>query len=184
MVPDLKSGAGNLNMSPAYRLVEADTPELFSAARVLIQEYGAHISASTGADLCFQNFAAELDDLTAMYGPPSGCLVLAGREDDWVGCCGLRRFSSEVCEMKRLYIKPSARGAGLGRLLIERLLTQARVLGYRRMVLDTLEDMTAAQRLYRSFGFRPTEPYYCNPIRGASYMELTLGAAEVPVLHP
>jgi ribosomal protein S18 acetylase RimI-like enzyme len=168
-------------MPPTYRLAEADTPALFAAARVLIQEYGAHISTSMGADLCFQNFAAELNDLTAMYGPPSGCLLLAGREDDWVGCCGLRRFSREACEMKRLYVKPSARGGGLGHRLIERLLTKARGLGYRRMVLDTLEDMTAAQALYRSFGFRSIEPYYVNPIRGASYMELDLGTAEFTV---
>ena len=130
------------------------------------------------ADLCFQNFAAELRELPAMYGPPSGCLLLAGRDDEWVGCCGLRRFSDEVCEMKRLYVRPSARGAALGRRLIERLLTAARSRGYRRMVLDTLEDMIPAQALYRSFGFRPTKPYYFNPIRGASYMELDLGTAE------
>ena len=165
-------------MPPTYRLVEADTIALFEAARTLIQEYGAEISATMSADLCFQNFAAELRELPAMYGPPSGCLLLAGRDDEWVGCCGLRRFSDEVCEMKRLYVRPSARGAALGRRLIERLLTAARSRGYRRMVLDTLEDMIAAQALYRSFGFRPTKPYYFNPIRGASYMELDLGTAD------
>jgi ribosomal protein S18 acetylase RimI-like enzyme len=165
-------------MLPTYRLVEADTTALFAAARALIQEYGAEVSGSMAADLCFQNFAGELEELPAMYGPPSGCLLLAGRDDVWVGCCGLRRFSHDVCEMKRLYVKPSARGAGLGGQLIERLLTRARALGYRRMVLDTLEDMIAAQTLYRSFGFRSTKPYYFNPIRGASYMELDLGTAE------
>jgi putative acetyltransferase len=170
-------------MSPAYRLLEADTAALFAAARALIQEYGAMISASMSADLCFQNFAAELEDLPAMYGRPSGCMILAGRDDEWVGCCGLRRFSDEVCEMKRLYVKPSARGAALGRRLIERLLTTACALGYQRMVLDTLEEMTTAQALYRSFGFRPTQPYYVNPIRGASYMELDLGTLEIAVLR-
>ena len=170
-------------MSPTYRLVEADTAALFAAARALIQEYGAEISASMSADLCFQNFAAELAELPAMYGPPSGCLILAGRDDEWVGCCGLRRLSDEVCEMKRFYVKPSARGAALGRLLIERVLTAACALGYRRMVLYTLEEMSAARTLYRSFGFRPTEPYYFNPIRGASYLELDLGTPEFAV-HP
>jgi ribosomal protein S18 acetylase RimI-like enzyme len=165
-------------MPPTYRLVEADTIALFEAARTLIQEYGAEISATMSADLCFQNFAAELSDLPAMYGPPSGCLLLAGRDDEWVGCCGLRRFSDEVCEMKRLYVRPGARGAALGRRLIERLLTAACSRGYRRMVLDTLEDMMPAQALYRSFGFRPIKPYYFNPIRGASYMELDLGTAD------
>jgi ribosomal protein S18 acetylase RimI-like enzyme len=160
-------------------LVEADTIALYEAARTLIAEYGAEISAAMSADLCFQNFAAELTELPAMYGPPSGCLLLAGREDEWVGCCGLRRFSDEVCEMKRLYVRPSARGADLGRRLIEQLLAAARSRGYRRMVLDTLEDMVAAQALYRSFGFRPAQPYYFNPIRGAFYMELDLGTADV-----
>jgi putative acetyltransferase len=168
-------------MSPTYHLVEADTIALFAVARSLIQEYGAEISASMSADLCFQNFAAELENLPAMYGPPFGCLLLAGRDDEWVGCCGLRRFSDEVCEMKRLYVKPSARGVALGRRLIERLLPTACALGYQRMVLDTLVDMNAAQALYRSFGFRPTQPYYLNPIPGASYMELDLGALKFAV---
>jgi putative acetyltransferase len=168
-------------MPPTYRLVEADTTALFAVARALIQEYGAEVSASMAADLCFQNFAAELEELPAMYGQPSGCLLLAGRDDDWVGCCGLRRFSHDVCEMKRLYVRPSARGAGVGHQLIERLLAAARARGYQRMVLDTLEDMIAAQKLYRSFGFLSAEPYYFNPIRGASYMELDLGTAELAV---
>jgi ribosomal protein S18 acetylase RimI-like enzyme len=158
-------------------LVAASTSAHFSAARALIEEYAARIRASTGVDLGFQNFAAELDQLPSMYGPPSGCMLLASRNDEWIGCCALRRFSDETCEMKRLYIKPIARGAGLGRQLIERLLIAARATGYRRMVLDTLEDMIAARTLYRSLGFRQSEPYYLNPTAGVSYMELDLGTA-------
>jgi ribosomal protein S18 acetylase RimI-like enzyme len=172
-----ESLAANLNMPPTYRLVAADNAAHFAAARVLIEAYAARIEAS-GVDLGFQNFAAELDQLPSMYGPPSGCLLLASRDDEWVGCCALRRFSDEVCEMKRLFIKPSSRGAGLGRQLIERLLVTARAMGYRRMVLDTLEDMIAARAMYRSLGFRETKPYYFNPIAGVSYMELDLETAQ------
>ncbi len=168
-------------MSPTYRLVEALTAAQFDAARSLIEEYAAQIGASMGVDLSFQNFSAELNRLPDMYGPPSGCLLLAGRDDEWVGCCALRRFSDNACEMKRLYVKPTVRGAHLGRHLAERLVAKARALGYRRMVLDTLGGMAAAQTLYRSLGFRETEPYYFNPMAGVSYMELDLGTADLTV---
>jgi putative acetyltransferase len=164
-------------MSPTYRLTEASTAAQFEAARVLIEEYAAKLAASTGVDLCFQNLSAELAQLPLMYGPPSGCLLLAGLDEEWVGCCALRRFSDEVCEMKRLYVKSSARGAHLGRRLTQHLIPRARTLGYKRMVLDTLEDMIAARALYRSLGFRPTGPYYLNPTAGVSYMELDLETA-------
>jgi putative acetyltransferase len=164
-------------MPPTYQLVEADTTARYDAARALIEEYAARIG-TMGVDLCFQNLSGELDQLPLMYGPPSGCLLLASREMEWVGCCALRRFSDEVCEMKRLYVKSSARGGELGRLLAERVIAQARTLGYRRMVLDTLKDMIAAQTLYRSLGFRQTTPYYSNPLAGVSYMELDLGTAQ------
>jgi putative acetyltransferase len=165
-------------MHPAYQLVAADTAARYQAARTLIEEYASQISASSGVDLCFQNLSAELDQLPVMYGPPSGFMLLACRDGEWVGCCALRRFADRECEMKRLYVKSGARGAHLGHLLTERIITQARNLGYRRMVLDTLEDMIFARRLYRSLGFRETTPYYCNPLAGVSYMELDLGIAQ------
>jgi putative acetyltransferase len=170
-----------MSTPPTYRLLEAMTTAQFEAARSLIEEYAAQIRASMGVDLSFQHFAAELMRLPDMYGPTSGCLLLASRDDEWVGCCALRRFSDDVCEMKRLYIKPEVRGANLGRQLAERLVAKARELGYRRMVLDTLEDMVAARTLYRSLGFRETEPYYFNPMAGVSYMELDLETSEFTV---
>jgi ribosomal protein S18 acetylase RimI-like enzyme len=171
-------------MSPTYRIAEAATAAQFDAARSLIEEYAAQIGTSMGVDLGFQNFSAELNQLPAMYGPPSGCLLLASRDDEWIGCCALRRFTDEVGEMKRLYVKPTARGADLGRRLTERLVATARALGYRRMVLDTLQGMVAAQTLYRSVGFRETEPYYFNPMAGVSYMELDLGTTKFTVPRP
>lgn len=168
-------------MPPTYRIEEAATAAQFDAARSLIEEYAAQIGASLGVDLGFQNFSAELNQLRGMYGPPSGCLLLAGRDVEWVGCCALRRFTGEVAEMKRLYVKPTARGADLGRRLTERLVAKARALGYRRMVLDTLQGMVAAQTLYRSVGFRETDPYYFNPMSGVAYMELDLGTIKSTV---
>ena len=167
-----------------YRANSSSVPGDPTAARSLIEEYAAQIGTSMGVDLGFQNFSAELNQLPAMYGPPSGCLLLASRDDEWIGCCALRRFTDEVGEMKRLYVKPTARGADLGRRLTERLVAAARALGYRRMVLDTLQGMVAAQKLYRSVGFRETEPYYFNPMAGVSYMELDLGTTKFTVPRP
>jgi ribosomal protein S18 acetylase RimI-like enzyme len=144
----------------------------FAVARRLFEEYAAQI----GVDLCFQGFGAELEALPSMYGPPTGCLLLVRQGDDAVACGGLRRLRDGVCEMKRLYVQPRARGASLGRRMVLALISQARALGYARMVLDTLPAMTGAQALYRSLGFRETAPYYLNPDPGALYFELTLAA--------
>jgi putative acetyltransferase len=165
-----------MSMSPTYRVVEAETAADYAAARTLIEEYAKDIGASLGVDLGFQDFAAELNDLPDKYGPPQGSMLLARSEAElrWLGCCALRRFSDGVCEMKRLYVRPEARGTRLGRMLAERLIATARVLGYRRMVLDTLEDLVPARRLYGSLGFREIEAYYHNPMAGVTYMELNL----------
>jgi putative acetyltransferase len=165
-------------MPPTVRLVEADNPAHFAAARTLFEEYAAQIRESMGVDLCFQNFSSELEHLPDMYGPPAGCLLLAGSEGGWFGCCALRRFADGVCEMKRLYLRPAARGAHLGRRLGEHLIAKARALGYGRMVLDTLQDMTAARALYASLGFRQIPPYYFNPTAGVTYMELDLQTSQ------
>jgi putative acetyltransferase len=154
-------------------LTEAEEPQDFAAARELFQEYAAQL----GIDLCFQGFAAELDQLTSMYAPPSGCLIIARRGDRPIGCGAIRRLSGDACEMKRLYLRPQARGTGLGRMLAERLVHRAKALGYARMYLDTLVDMHLARGLYRALGFRETAPYYDNPLPGVVYMELDLGVA-------
>jgi ribosomal protein S18 acetylase RimI-like enzyme len=152
-------------------VAEAADAADFAAGRVLFEEYAAQLRI----DLCFQGFAAELADLAGIYSAPTGCLLLARRGGVPVGCGAIRRFSADACEMKRLYVQSSARGASLGRRLAEALAARARELGYARMLLDTLEEMTAARALYRSLGFREIAPYYRNPSPGIVYMELDLG---------
>ncbi|HVN42835.1 MAG TPA: GNAT family N-acetyltransferase [Steroidobacteraceae bacterium] len=151
-------------------LVAAQDAATFAIGRALIEEY----AASLGVDLCFQGLATELEQLERLYAAPTGALWLAREADQWSGCGALRRFEGEVCEMKRLYVRPAARGRGVGRRLAEALLESARRLGYTHMRLDTLEGMAAARRVYRRLGFRAIAPYYENPLPGVVYMECVL----------
>jgi len=140
-------------------------------ARGLFEEY----AAALGISLCFQNFDKELADLPGAYAPPDGRLFLAFYENKLAGCVGLRKIGDGTCEMKRLYVRPEFRGKRIGRALTEKLITEARALGYAQMRLDTLPaKMDDAIRLYRSLGFREIEPYYHNPVEGALFMELSL----------
>jgi ribosomal protein S18 acetylase RimI-like enzyme len=156
----------------AYSVSEAATAADFAAARSLFEEYAAQLRI----DLCFQGFAAELDQLQQIYSAPTGCLLLARCCDipEPLGCGAVRRLSADTCEMKRLYLRSSTRGMKLGRRLAEALVQRALSLGYARMYLDTLAEMTAARALYRSMGFREIGPYYRNPSAGVVYMELDL----------
>ena len=140
-------------------------------ARLLFAEY----ESSLGIDLCFQNFDKELAALPGDYAPPSGCLYLALENDEVAGCIALRKIGARVCEMKRLYVRPKFRGTGLGRKLTERIIADARAIGYQRMRLDTLPGkMDQAIGLYRSLGFKDIAPYYDNPYDDVAYMELKL----------
>jgi len=153
-----------------YRLVEGSAPHHYEMAGVLFREYAAQL----GVDLCFQDFASELNQLPVMYGAPTGCLLLVLRGDRPVGCGALRKLSDGVCEMKRLYIRSEARKLNLGRRVAERLVERAAALGYEAMRLDTLEQMAPAQNLYRSLGFREIAAYYSSPWANSVYMELSL----------
>jgi ribosomal protein S18 acetylase RimI-like enzyme len=131
-----------------------------------------------GVDLCFQNFSEELASLRELYGPPRGCLLLARANGELAGCVAVRDKGASVCEMKRLYVKPQHRGAGLGRRLAESVIGHARQLGYARMVLDTLPTMSEAQFLYASLGFLEIEGYYQNPLSGVRYLARMLDGDE------
>jgi ribosomal protein S18 acetylase RimI-like enzyme len=125
-------------------------------------------------DLGFQGFESELQTLQRMYAAPGGVMLLASYADEAVGCIGVRRLSDDDCEMKRLYVRASARGLGLGRKLVVGATEWAGAKGYRRMCLDTLASMTAARALYRELGFEVIEPYSNNPLPGTTFMALSL----------
>jgi GNAT superfamily N-acetyltransferase len=157
--------------------VDAERERPGSTARIALSDDVALIRAlfveyadSLGVDLSFQGFDEELAALPAGY----DAVLVAHRDGEPAGCVGIRPLDSTTCEMKRLYVRPAARGAGLGRALALRAIDHARMLGYERMRLDTLPAMAAARALYGRLGFVEIEPYRHNPIVGTAFMELPL----------
>jgi putative acetyltransferase len=157
-------------MAEALSIDEVNGTDSLADVRRLFQEY----AATLGMNLCFDGFEEELATLPGRYAPPRGCLLLAAAGREIAGCAALRPLEPEVCEMKRLYVRPSFRGLGVGRLLAERVIGEGRKAGYRRMRLDTLPSMVNAQALYRSLGFREIPAYRDNPAVGVVYLELQL----------
>ena len=164
----------SLDNTPDIRLICAETRSHIDATRDIFREY----AQSLPIDLCFQNFEAELKALPGEYGAPAGQLLLAFVDGAVAGCGALRALAdadyANACEMKRLYVRPAFRRFGLGRLLAQALLDEARRIGYSAMLLDTLDDMEAARELYASLGFEEIPPYYFNPIPGAHYLKADL----------
>ncbi len=150
--------------------IERAGPETWASAEKLIREY----AASLGISLEFQQFDDEIAHLSREYGPPDGVMLLARDRGADLACGALRRLPEGACEMKRFYVRPAARGRGIGRALATALIDEARRLGYRRVLLDTLPSMQGAQALYRSLGFIETVPYRFNPVAGTTFMVLDL----------
>lgn len=150
---------------------QAESASEIAQARELFLEY----AQSLGFSLCFQNFDQELANLPGEYAPPDGRLLLAEFEAKVAGCVALHKLEEGICEMKRLYLRSQFRGKGLGRAIADRIIAEAREIGYQRMRLDTVEPvMKDAVAMYRKFGFREIASYCKNPIEGALYMELEL----------
>ena len=147
----------------------ANDPRL-AQARTLLLEY----ADSLDVDLAFQNFEQELSEFPANYLPPAGALLLADHDQLLAGSVAMRRLDEQICEMKRLYVRPGFRGFGIGRILAAAIIEAGKDAGYRYMRLDTLPGMGDAQRLYGILGFREIPAYYENPIAGTRYLELDL----------
>jgi putative acetyltransferase len=155
----------------SFSFTQAETPDQIAQARELFLEH----AQSLGFSLCFQNFDKELAGLPGDYAPPDGRLLLAEYEGQVAGCIALHKLADGICEMKRLYLRPQFRGKGLGRELADRIIAEARQIGYDSMRLDTVEPvMKDAVAMYRRIGFHEIAPYCTNPIPGALYMELQL----------
>ena len=159
--------------SSGFALAEAlDAPSV-EACRALFVEY----EKSLGVSLCFQGFEQELATLPGAYARPRGRLLLARIAGEPAGCVALRPLGERDAEMKRLYVRPDVRGMGLGRMLAECVIDEARALEYLTVKLDTLPGMAQAQYLYRDLGFVDCAPYNDNPVGGVRFLSLDLARA-------
>ncbi|OHC66703.1 MAG: GNAT family N-acetyltransferase [Rhodocyclales bacterium GWA2_65_19] len=170
--PSPRVGAGNAAAS-VRELGAGDVAEL-DQVRQFFRNYAAWL----GVDLCFQNFDEEMATLPGRYGAPAGRLfyaeVDAAGETRGAGCVGIRPFAEGVCELKRLYVDPAARGLGIGRQLALAAIRAAREIGYRKILLDTLPAMRIAVKLYRELGFLEAPAYYQTPVEGTQFLALDL----------
>ena len=156
-------------IKPAY-----DFP---NEVRMLFAEYTQMLvrgEPSFGAYLDLQHYDEEIERLQEKYGPPAGRLYLAFCEGEPAGCIGLRQLDAERCEMKRLYVRPRFRGRGIGGMLVQRIICDAKETGYKQMFLDTLPFLQSALQLYKSCGFCETERYNDSPVDSSIFMKLEL----------
>lgn len=144
---------------------------------VLYQEYNdLLIEADPSFDECLamQNYDREIDELEIKFAPPKNALIIAFIDGKAAGCVGIKKFSDEICELKRLYVRPEFRNSGLGRLFCEKMIELARDRGYKKMYLDTLPALDVAVRMYYRLGFYEIDKYYDNPVEKVIYMCLDL----------
>jgi len=148
----------------------AKTPLEFESGKMLFEEY----VRSLNVDLSFQDISKELENIQIQYGKPEGVLLLVCDGDKFIGCSGVRKLDQVTAELKRMYVKNEYRGYQIGKSLLERSIELAKQLGYTKIRLDTLKNMSSAQKLYSSFGFYEILPYRFNPLPGTIYMEKKL----------
>ncbi len=156
-------------MFQTIEIIQAETTDQIEQARMLFREYEAWF----GLKLCFQNFDEEVENLPGKYTLPDGRLFLALADGKLAGCIALRKLEEKICEMKRLFVREDFRGLGIGKILIEKLIKEAGLIGYEKMRLDTFPPkMSKAVSLYESYGFYETKPYYHNPYGETLFLEL------------
>jgi len=157
-------------MSDDITIKIATTTPDFDLGKTLFKEY----AQSLGVDLSFQDFESELQTIAQQYNKPDGALLLIFKGQEAIGCAGIRKLENHTAELKRMYLQDAYRGQGIGLTLLTRSIETAKTLGYHTIRLDTLRNMTAAQQLYKSFGFYEIPAYRFNPLEGTIYMEKEL----------
>jgi putative acetyltransferase len=156
--------------SVAWQIIPVDGDASLASVRALLQEYWD----SFGSTPCFQNFNDEMAGLPGAYAPPQGRLALVMIDGQAAGCAALRRVDAIHAEVKRLYVRPLFRGLGLGRALLEWVMSEARAAGYTVLVGDTMPVMREALALYDRLGFERAEPYMENSTKGAIFIRIKL----------
>ena len=154
---------------PAYDKKE-EIKELFGEYTKMLVEGDSRFSEY----LVIQNYDEEVEHPEKKYGPPGGRLYLAYADSQVAGCIGLRRLDDENCEIKRLYVKPEYRKNGLGKKLIDRIISDAKEVGYRHILLDTLPFLKTALKIYESYGFYEIDCYNNSPLDTTIYLRLDL----------
>lgn len=158
-----------LNIIPAFEY-PMEVKELFTEYTEMLIEGDSKFKEY----LEIQNYDEEIRHLEYKYGPPAGRLYLAYYEDKLAGCIGLRKIDEENCEMKRLYVRPEFRGKAIGNALVEKIINDAKKIGYKYMLLDTLPFLGSAIKMYKGFGFYEVEGYNDSPMDTSIYMKLDL----------
>lgn len=150
------------------------------SAREIFIDYANWLARDHGIDLAFQNIDDELEQLPGKYSPPGGEILLASNDVNCViGVIAVRPYEDSICEIKRLFVLPHARGHSLGKRLISQIINIAIDANYKRAILDTAAFMHAAQNLYEQFGFTDIPAYYNNPVPGMRFMGVDLNKIKI-----
>jgi putative acetyltransferase len=160
----------SVHCSPMLTIAAAIYPDDSVEVIEIWREYISYSSVN----LDYQQNRLDISNLPGEYAPPAGCILLARESDRVVGCIAMRRVDKAICEMKRLYVRPVARGTGLGLALSLELIEAARNAGYREIRLDVHGEFIHARQLYADLGFTDAEPVSYNPVPGAKFLGLLL----------